>query len=292
MNADELSSFDIVKHWLKQQLTSIMSVQSCQLMPGNSLIVNTWTGVSVNVYLLNEVVRTRAIKKVLQEATEIGIGSLFILDADLIPQPNTRFDPAEWLLALHALTHDRIYAYDIDEQGPKLLQIHFEPIGSTGAHITKYGPNVRFEQLRFLKVSVKPKYIKGDWQIADFGLSAFWRDPYNPKRTEYRRPDNREYQWRQWSQTTWQQAQTQQRFQGEAPPPPPRYQATPKDPLHSAYQLLAVDLDATREEVKAAFRKLALVYHPDTSELPQEEAARKFREVTEAYDYIREYRKW
>jgi curved DNA-binding protein CbpA len=58
------------------------------------------------------------------------------------------------------------------------------------------------------------------------------------------------------------------------------------------YELLAVNRDATREEVKAAFRKLALQLHPDTSQLPQSEAVLRFQEITHAYEYIKEYHNW
>jgi hypothetical protein len=285
VSKEQTSPLDIVKLWLKSRLLGVMNVQSCAITPGNSLIVRTWTGVIVNIYLLNEPQKVRLMKRVLQEATELGIGTLFILDADLLPQPDTRFEPAEWLMAIHALMHERVYAYDIDDKGPKLTQVHFEQIGSSAAHVAKYGPDVTFERMRILKVSVKPKVIKGDWHIADFGLNAFWRDPYRQQRTEYRRPDNREFNWRAWSQTTWEQSQTY-----DAPPTRPPMPA--RNRLEQSYQLLEVERNATREEVKAAFRKLALAVHPDTSTLPKEEAEAKFRLLTEAYEYIKEQNKW
>lgn len=286
MRQEQTSQFDIVRYWLKSRLLGMTSVQSCVLTAGNSLVVHTWTGVIVNVYLLHEPGRIRNIKRVLQEATTLGIGSLFILDADLLPQPNTRFEPADWLLALHTLMHERLYAYDIDDKGPKLTQIHLEQIGSSAAYIARYGPDVNFEKLRILKVSVKPKIMKGDWHIADFGLNAFWRDPYRAHRTEYRRPDNREFRWQSWSQTSWEPGQAQTHDIPKPPPPPMHHR------LQQSYTLLEVQRDATRDEVKAAFRKLAIAVHPDTSPLPKAEAESKFRALSEAYEYIKEQNKW
>jgi hypothetical protein len=283
VSQQETSQLDIVKYWLKSRLLGIMTVQNCTVTPGSSLVVRTWTGVMVNIYLLNAPERVRNIKRVLQEATELGIGSTFILDAALLPPPDTRFEPAEWLLALHALTHERLYAYDIDEKGPKLVQAHFEQIGSSAAYVVKYGPDVTFDRLRILKVSVKPKVMKGDWHIADFGLNAFWRDPYRPHRTEYRRPEKREYNWRAWSQTTWEQAQTY-----DIPKPPPPIHGR----LEQSYALLEIQRDATLDELKAAYRRLALAFHPDTSALPRHEAEMKFRALSEAYEYIKEQNKW
>jgi hypothetical protein len=298
-NPTQPATLEIVKSWLKSRLVSVMSVQNCVIAPGNTLVVHTWTGVIVNVYLIQEVPKLRNLKRVLQEATDLGIGSMFILDADLLPAPNTRFDPDEWLLALHTLTHERLYAYDIDDNGPKLVQVHFDQIGSTAAYVAKLGPDVTFDQLRILKITVKPKVMKGDWHIADFGLNAFWRDPYRTQRTEYRRPDNRDYNWRAWSQTTWEQSRTQEIPNtngngggGNGSTPPPRPAPSPRHRLDQCFALLEIERDATRDEIKAAYRKLARAVHPDTSTLPKDQAEHKFRQLTEAYEYIKSIQNW
>jgi len=47
------------------------------------------------------------------------------------------------------------------------------------------------------------------------------------------------------------------------------------------YQVLGVPRNASKEEIKAAFRKLALQYHPDRNKSP--EAEEKFKQISEAY---------
>jgi molecular chaperone DnaJ len=47
------------------------------------------------------------------------------------------------------------------------------------------------------------------------------------------------------------------------------------------YEVLGVDRTATRDQIKHAYRQLALQYHPDKSKDPM--AAEKFRELAEAY---------
>ncbi len=47
------------------------------------------------------------------------------------------------------------------------------------------------------------------------------------------------------------------------------------------YEILGVDRAATREQIKHAYRQLALQYHPDKSQDPN--TAAKFRELAEAY---------
>ncbi len=52
------------------------------------------------------------------------------------------------------------------------------------------------------------------------------------------------------------------------------------------YEVLGVDRDATTDQIKKAYRKLALQYHPDRN--PGDESAEdKFKEATEAYEVLR-----
>jgi curved DNA-binding protein len=52
------------------------------------------------------------------------------------------------------------------------------------------------------------------------------------------------------------------------------------------YATLGVERDATTEQIKHAFRKLARKYHPDVSKEPQAEA--RFKEVAEAYKALKD----
>jgi molecular chaperone DnaJ len=47
------------------------------------------------------------------------------------------------------------------------------------------------------------------------------------------------------------------------------------------YEILGVDRTATQEQIKQAYRQLALKWHPDRN--PSPEATDKFREIAEAY---------
>ena len=52
------------------------------------------------------------------------------------------------------------------------------------------------------------------------------------------------------------------------------------------YEVLGVDKNATEEEIKKAYRKLAKKYHPDANPNNKEEAEAKFKEVNEAYENL------
>jgi len=49
------------------------------------------------------------------------------------------------------------------------------------------------------------------------------------------------------------------------------------------YQILGVSRDATADEIKKAYRKLAMKYHPDKAKGDKKQAEEKFKQISEAY---------
>jgi molecular chaperone DnaJ len=57
------------------------------------------------------------------------------------------------------------------------------------------------------------------------------------------------------------------------------------------YKTLGVERDASFDEIKKAYRKLALKYHPDQNKDSQKESEAKFKEVSEAYSVLSDPKK-
>jgi DnaJ-class molecular chaperone len=56
--------------------------------------------------------------------------------------------------------------------------------------------------------------------------------------------------------------------------------------LKDYYRTLGVDRSASAEDIKRAFRRLALQYHPDHNPENTQEAEARFKEINEAYEVI------
>lgn len=65
-------------------------------------------------------------------------------------------------------------------------------------------------------------------------------------------------------------------------------------PIDNAYKILEVSPNATDNEIKKAYRKLAIEHHPDKvsylGEEIQKKAQEKFKKINEAYEFIKKQR--
>ncbi len=285
---------DIVRNWLVKKIGQIDSVRGSAVNRQGFIVAVTWSGTIVHIYLLDEIVKPRALKKIIQDNTRVGVGSMFIIDARLAPQDGIKTDPGETLLALHMLFKDRLYTCRIDESGqPTIGQVHFKSFGRANEYEVWYGPDVDISHLPSYRAWIRhPNSMKGDWLMANFGSDSFWKQPDYSAGREAFRQRVRNTQRYSWSKTT----NGSGRLDSEDAPPQnngasPRVHArNPK--LERSYAELGLTGVATNEEVRSAFRNLARTLHPDVSQLPKDEAERKFKAVSEAYTFIKLTKGW
>ena len=57
------------------------------------------------------------------------------------------------------------------------------------------------------------------------------------------------------------------------------------------YSLLGVSRNASEQELKKAYKKLAMKYHPDRNQGDKDVAEKKFKEVSEAYEVLSDQNK-
>jgi len=57
------------------------------------------------------------------------------------------------------------------------------------------------------------------------------------------------------------------------------------------YEILEINRDATEEEIKKSYRKLAIKWHPDKNPNNREEAEKRFKEISEAYQILNDTEK-
>lgn len=266
-----------IKRWLGRQLEAIDSVQKAVIGHDPDIVIHSWSGIRIHVHIIEEPLKPRNVKRLVQEATRVGIGSLFVVNTALLPPDGARLMPADWLMMLHALTDDKLYAYHVTRDGPRIRQVHFQVTTKSDEREVWYGPDIEIGQLPFFRVWVKTASLKGDFLIANFDAPPFWHNrTYRTERqqaADSARRRNGTY--------------TRAEFGfGAGPAHGERRQPTELD-RHLAH--LGLKAGASCDEIKSAFRRLALQMHPDVSGLPKQVAETRFRELNEAYNYIRSH---
>lgn len=273
-----------ITRWLADQFIAIDSVRAAKIAPDNLIVIHTWSGVLIHAHLVDAPIKARAIRKIVQENTRVGIGTLFIVSAEIVPDDGARLMPDEGLLALHALLKDKIYTYRLEDGTPRIGQVHFKQMARDEQEVW-YGPDVEVRHLPSYRVWISaPQSIRGNWLIANFGSDAFWKQAdYTMGRDAFRREQNR----RTGSYYTWSNPGWTDRGGGFVTPAEP-----PETLLDRSYQQLGLTREASAEEVKAAFRRLAREVHPDVSSLPKDEAEVRFKTIYDAYTLIKSANGW
>ncbi len=279
------------KQAFSDQFADIDTVRSVRVMRDEYLAVYTWSGVVIHVYVVDEPIKARTIKRIIQENTRVGIGTLFIVSAAIVPKDGAQVEPDEGLLALHALFKDKVYTYRFEANTLKIGQVHFKVYSRGDLREIWYGPDVPARHLPCYRIWVTaPQTIKGNWLIANFGSESFWKQAdYTAGRDAFRREQRRangNTQYYTWNHADWSNVDPSS-YSAPASAP-----MSPESELDRSFRQLGLTRDASGDEVKAAFRRLAREVHPDVSKLPKDEAEARFQILYAAYAYIKSAKGW
>jgi len=228
------------------------------------IVVETWMNSRLYVYIVEAAPKPRQIKAVLKQNTSASIGSLFLVDAALLPADGYCGRLRGWQDDLRVMNMGAIYAFTNAEKGLRLIQVNMDESTQRGQFIVWHTGDFPFDAVSVRRREYQTN-IRGSWYIGDIASANFKR-----RLSEER---------------------ARQRFHYRTKRTQPLNDASPEQ-ISAAYLALEIEVGAGQEAVKEAFRSLARKYHPDVSEHEKDEAEKRFKEVKSAYDRIKTHRRW
>jgi DnaJ-domain-containing protein 1 len=228
------------------------------------IVVETWMNSRLYVYALQRAPAPRLIRAILKQNTNASIGSLFLIDAALLPDDGYCGRLRDWQDDLRVMNRGSVFAFVADEDELRLLQINLEETTQRNAFMVWHTVDFPFEAVAVRRREYQTN-IRGSWYIGDIASARFKRrisEERARKRFHYRTRQTRPLE------------------------------TDSAEQINAAYLALEIEVGAGQEAVKEAFRNLARRYHPDVSEHEKDEAEKRFKEVRSAYDRIKSHRRW
>lgn len=259
-----------INEQIRQRLRHIQDVKFASAHPDLALtarahepdiVVETWMNSRLHIYLIAKAPKPRQIKSILKQNTSGGIGTLFLVDAALLPGDGYCGRLRDWQDDLRVMTLGAIYAYRQGKDGLRLIQINLDESPQRGEFIVWHSSDFPCDAVSVRRREYQTN-IRGSWFVGDIASPQFKR-----RISEERVRQRFHY-----------------RTRGSQP--------GDGEPINAAYLALEIEVGAGQDVVKEAFRKLAREYHPDVSAHDKPEAERRFKEVKRAYDRIRTHRRW
>jgi hypothetical protein len=285
----------LFKKLLCERIARFVSVQRCVLgQPAMAaapvrdvdIVVYMWAGVVIHIHVIDEPIKVGKVRRIIETATDNGIPTLFLLDAKLLPPAKAHISFDQWYVPFQSLANDRAYCYRVENNEPVIIPVQFRPYSRIELEVA-YGAPLVITQLQHSRITVRQSTLKGFWLLADFESDPSANAP------PIRRTDYSEYQYSGPRQSFQDMPHWEKVPKGDKTnTPPPNPNLPQKSRLEMAYEVLGVSASASREEVRAVFRKLAFEVHPDVSTLPKPEAEARFKLLSEAYEVIKSANRW
>ena len=255
---------------LRQHFRSIQDVKSASASPPPSLtarepapdlVIETWMNSRLHIYLLVRAIKPRQIRTILKQNSAASIGTVFLVDARLLPGDGYCGRLRDWQDDLRALCLGAIAAFQLGEAGLRLMQVNLEETQQPGEFLVWHSRDFPCDAVSVRRRDYQTN-VRGTWLVGELASPQFKR-----RISEER---------------------ARQRFHYHSQGAQPQA----GEPINAAYLALEIEVGAGQAAVKEAFRKLARQYHPDVSAHDKGEAEKRFKEVKRAYDRIRSHRRW
>jgi hypothetical protein len=228
------------------------------------LLLHTWMVAQIHVHVVAQPMKLRDLKALVRANTRQGAGTLFLVERALLPAHEVVPGLPDWIEALCAMNGDFVYVCGQDGDSIALGQVHFTPALEERTYH-------RWQPQDFQPETANVR--KRD--IAALGGTCFVADITSQR---YHRTIARE--------------RAAERFRHASRNTRPVQARPPVDVLQERYRLLGLQPGASQREAKSAYLRLARLYHPDVSDLPPDAAQERFKEIREAWDFIRSYTIW
>ncbi len=228
------------------------------------IVVETWMNSRLFVYILEKPPKPRLIKAILKQNSKASIGSLFLVDAALLPADGYCGRLRDWQDDLRVMNAGAIFAFVVEGERPRLIQVNLDETAQRNEFMVWHTLDFPVDALAVRKRDYLTN-IRGSWHIGDLASASFKRrvsDERARQRFHYRTRQTRPVE------------------VGDA------------EPISAAYLALEIEVGAGQEAVKEAFRSLARKYHPDVSAHDKDEAEARFKEVQSAYERIKRRQRW
>ena len=197
------------------------------------IVIETWMNSRLYIYLLASPVKPRHIRNILKQNTGGGIGTLFLVDARLLPDNGFCGRLKDWQDDLRAIGSGAIYAYRREQDNARLIQVNLDETSQRGEFLVWHSADFPCDAVSVRRREFAAN-LRGTWLVGDIASPQFKR-----RVSEERARQRFHYQ-----------------TQGSQPS---------AERISAAYLALEIEVGAGQEAVKEAFRKLARQYHPDVS---------------------------
>lgn len=240
-------------HAFANQLIQADHFVSVQVKDDRYILLRLHDNQLAVIYFVDGPLSNNAMKQALRDNTMRGIFSLFIVDANMLPPDGDITTVHPFIHALQTLFHGKVYAYRHAGSDVEVIPVQLRTETSTTKRVV-YEQTINLADLTCGHVETSYP-IQGFWGTINFRATPTYEAP-DPATFRQQRHQAGQQQRRRSSTVSTMAAATY-------------------------YEVLGVETNATEEQIREAYRRLARLHHPDLNDSP--EATEQMKLLNVAY---------